>query len=212
MELVLQLGFVIGASLLLAVEPGPGFIKIAHETARGGKIAGRLAAIGMAVGALPHIALVAFGMMAILTQLPGLLWALKAAGGAYLIWQAASMARARPVREKPPDDGVADSAGRRSSFVGGFLLVALNPRTPVLYAAFLPLFLRTEVAMPVASQLLVLGGIVSMVFLVVDLFFVNFAQSAISRVRGWPRVVKWARYAGGSLMAAFGLRLILSRD
>ena len=218
MELAFHFVLLIGVSLTLAVEPGPGFVKIAYETGKGGKRAGYLAACGMAAGALPHIALVAFGMMAILAQLPGALWALKVAGGIYLIWQAVRMFSAKPTApveppamESGPDKG-RSGGGAGSSFKGGFLLVLLNPRTPATYAAFLPQFLATDAGMPIPVQLLAFGITVATVFLLVDLAFVRLAKRVTSRLGDSPILTRWGRRIGGSLMAAFGLRLILARD
>jgi len=212
MDLATYVGVFIGATVFLALEPGPGFIKLSSDAVQKGRIAATLAAFGMALGALPYIAIVSVGFDALVGAMPGMLAVLKFAGCAYLIWQASMLLRRRPGTDEA---ATGSHLGARPSLFrslsDGFLLVFLNPRTPVLYAAFPALFLRQDAVIAPGTQLLLLGVAVASIFLIVDLAFVALARSAGQRLRASSGVQRVARYVGASLLLLFGARLLFSR-
>jgi|GEM_PF-2502448 len=214
MDLLTYLALFVGASVFLAIEPGPGFVTLVGETARRGPLAAAFAALGMALGALPAVILVAVGLDALIAALPGALSLLKAAGAVYLVWQAAQLLRRPADTQRPAPADTAEGAGRptRNSLRAGALLVLLNPRTPALYAAFLPLFLRSDSGIPAHAQLLALGLGVIAVFLAVDLVFVAVASRIGARLADNATVGRVMRYLGASLLVLFGVRLLTSRD
>jgi threonine/homoserine/homoserine lactone efflux protein len=90
--------------------------------------------------------------------------------------------------------------------------VLLNPRTPALYSAVLPLFLREGTAWSVPVQLALIGLATASVFLAVDLAVVAVMHRLGTRLAAGPTVRRIVRYAGSSAFALFGLRLLLGRD
>jgi threonine/homoserine/homoserine lactone efflux protein len=209
MGLASHISLFVGITILVALEPGPGFVKLSAETARNGVRAARRAALGMALGALPHIAIVASGILVLIHNLPGLLTALKVVGFCYLAWQARLLLLERPLDADGPKRTTREM---RSSFTSGFFLVLLNPRTPIFYAAYLPLFLTHESAVAMSGQLLLLGVSVSAIFLAIDIVFIAFARRAASALGKSAMLRRVARYLGASLLGLFGLRLLLSRE
>lgn len=218
METAIYVGIFVGATVLFAAEPGPGFVKLSAETAGKGVRFARIAALGMALGALPHIAVVALGLHALITALPGALQVLKIVGFCYLAWQAWSLLRGRAAgedgRQQVAEAAREEGTGRRMwrSLRGGFLLVLLNPSRPTVYAAYLALFLRPEAAMPMSGQLFVIGISVVAICLVVDLIFIALARRATGRLAANALIRRIAKYLGASLLGLFGLRLLLSRE
>lgn len=205
----------LAVALSLALEPGPGFVKLAIETAAKGGASAVAAAAGMAAGAVPHVLLVSFGLDALADAMPDALSVARLIGGLYLVWLAVSLLRQGAGRgdlAAAPAGAGGPGSSRVRSLVGGVALVLLNPRTPVLYAAFLPLFVREQSAMAVQTQLMGLGLAVVGVFLLVDLAFVAVLRRAGPCLRAKAGLARLMRYAGASAFALFGLRLLFRDD
>ncbi|MEJ8573286.1 LysE family translocator [Microbaculum marinum] len=215
MDLASYLGLFVVATVFLALEPGPGFVRLAADTLRGGRRSGLLVAVGMALGAVPYVVIVALGINALIGAMPTALSALKVAGFAYLVWQAVGL-----LRDRPPDgasSALPDRAGTAprhlsGGLIGGLLLVLLNPRTPILYAVYLPIFVRQEATVGTGAQLLMLGAAVTIIFLMVDIGFVLMVHRVGRRLRNLPGLRRTARYLGASLLVLFGARLLLHRE
>jgi threonine/homoserine/homoserine lactone efflux protein len=218
MDTIVFLLVFLAAALSLAVEPGPGFFRLAAETTLHGRRKGMSAAAGMFAGALPYIIAVAFGLDRLLEAAPELLTVLRIAGGIYLVSLAVGMMR-RPTG-MPTDDSASGPALRKDArddnasrgMRGGFLLVFLNPRTPALYASFLPLFLDSGALIPPGLQLLCLGVGLASVFLIVDLVFVITAGRIGMRLSANGTARRIARAIAASALAVFGARLLLAKD
>ena len=218
MDIILLSLVFLAAALSLALEPGPGFVRLAVETTLYGRTRGLAVAAGMFLGALPYIIAVAFGLDRLLESVPGLLTVLRIAGGIYLVSLAFGMMRraSRTVQEDSATDFTGQKGVRYNvacpGLRGGFLLVFLNPRTPALYAGFLPLFLDNDAALPASLQLLCLGGSLAAVFLIVDLIFVITARRLGTRLSVNGTAQRIARTICASALALFGIRLLLARN
>jgi threonine/homoserine/homoserine lactone efflux protein len=206
-DLLLPLIF-LGAALLAALEPGPNFILLADETLRRGRSSGWKAALGIHAGAWPHILLAAAGLVTLLQIVPELLTALKWIAAAWLLWLAFQTITGGDVR----DNETAPSAPQKGAFRRGFTLVLLNPRTSLFFAGFPLLFVSHEAALPVASQILLFGGLTNLVFLAVDIVFVAIAVRAGSAIGLRPVHQRILRWLGGGILAGFALKLVAERD
>ena len=190
------------ASLLLAVTPGPGVLYIVTRSALDGRRHGLTSVLAVALGNLTNAIAAALGLAALFLASSLAFTTVKYAGAAYLVWLGCRMLFARHT------DGGA-SAVRRAPlaqvFRDGFLVAALNPKTTLFFAAFLPQFFGGP-ANPL-GQALALGAIFVAVAMVTDTLYALCA--------GWiaPRFANRARLGqrtGGSICIGLGLFAALS--
>ena len=218
MDSILFYGIFMLASVWVALEPGPGFVKLSTQAARRGTTSAFFSAFGMFAGALPYILLVATGLSWVIEVIPNLLTVLKIAGGLYLLWLAFDLLRKSKssqeeyVARGPDAADQSISTTSMMSFLGGFTLVILNPRTLVFYSAFLPLFLRSSIELPASTQLLLLGLGTSSIFLIIDMIFVLAISKYGEKIMQGRLVATVTRYIGATALSFFGLRLLLDRD
>ena len=146
------LGVFFGASVLLALSPGPDNFFVLLHSALHGRKAGMLIVLGLCTGLLGHTAAVALGLAALLAASETAFLVLKLCGAAYLLylaWQAfsapAQALAAEPARVQPG-----------SMYRRGIFMNLTNPKVAMFFLAFLPQF--TDPAQgAVARQVAVLG-------------------------------------------------------
>jgi threonine/homoserine/homoserine lactone efflux protein len=137
------------AALTLAISPGPNMIYLISRTISQGKRAGLLSLMGVICGFLMHIALVSFGLTALLLAVPLAYTVLKWIGVSYLLylaWQAVKPS-AKSVFETTtlPDDS------DWKLFSIGFLTNALNPKMAVFYLSLFPQFIHPQYGSPLTK-------------------------------------------------------------
>jgi threonine/homoserine/homoserine lactone efflux protein len=192
----------LGASLILAITPGPGVLYIVSRTMREGRKAGLASVCGIAVGNLGNAAAASIGLAAILAISRAAFAVVKFAGAGYLIFLGL-----KALRAKPSDD----SAGRpRPDFPGalfreGFFVALLNPKTALFFGALLPQFISPSA--PAFGQSLVLGCVFVSIAMCTDSIYVLTAAALASRIgRGlsaYSRFVSAATLIGLGVYAAF---------
>jgi threonine/homoserine/homoserine lactone efflux protein len=132
---------------------------------------------------------------------------LKLAGAAYLIWLGAALmlAKRRDEAAAPPPEA---KSGRRA-FLEGIAVEALNPKTAIFFAAFLPQFIDPSASAPIWLQFLTLGTVVNLLFSTTDVICVLLAGAAVERLRRSARAQLWMRRAGGAAIVGLGVKLAL---
>jgi threonine/homoserine/homoserine lactone efflux protein len=182
------------ASLVLAVTPGPAVIYIVTRSALHGRRHGIASVAGVAVGNLVNAWAAAVGLAALFAISAAAFTIVKIAGAAYLVWLGCRMLLAAA----PAADTAAPvSAPLRRIFREGVVVAALNPKTAMFFAAFMPQFISApEHAL---GQSLALG----LIFVVVA----GFSDCLYALAAGWlaPRVAggllhRSQRAAGGILI------------
>jgi threonine/homoserine/homoserine lactone efflux protein len=144
-----------GASVLLALAPGPDNVFVLLHSAVHGRRAGLLVVLGLCTGLLFHTAAVALGLAAVFAASSTAFTVLKLCGAAYLLYLAWGAWRA-PV-------GIADGGGAPAMTAGqtygrGVLMNLTNPKVAIFFLAFLPQFADPALG-PIALQILVLGAV-----------------------------------------------------
>ncbi len=188
------------AALALIVVPGPAVLYIVAQSIDGGRVAGLLSALGVAVGGLVHATAAAIGLSALLLSSATAFTAVKLAGAAYLIGLGLYTLF---VRKEDPADEVRRERRLRRSFAQGVIVNVLNPKTALFFIAFLPQFVDRD-AGSVAVQLLVLGLVFVALAVVSDSLWALAAGSAASRLRSSPRFLAARRYVSGSVFVGLG--------
>jgi threonine/homoserine/homoserine lactone efflux protein len=124
------------ASFVLCVTPGPGVTYIVTRSLTQGRRAGFGSVLGVALGNAVSATLAAFGLAAVLAASATVFHLVKYAGAAYLVYLGVKVLRSgeRPDAEAPRRD----QTGRIVR--DGLAVAALNPKTALFYAAFVPQF------------------------------------------------------------------------
>ena len=188
---------VIATAVLVAI-PGPNVALIVANSLRYGLASGITTVLGTTIGIAAQLCLVAAGLFALVEAAADVLAVLKWAGVVYLVWLGI-----RTWRKPPPDLGTVEP--RRTMFWRGALVAAVNPKTLMFNAAFLPQFIPADVS---AAGIMVVAAVYLGVLFAGDSLWAVFASSArplLGRFAGLTR-----RMTGGFLVAA-GIGLALAR-
>jgi threonine/homoserine/homoserine lactone efflux protein len=196
----LLLAFV-GASLLLALTPGPAVVYIVARTLAQGRACGLASVFGVALGNLANAVGAALGLAALFAVSSAAFTVVKWAGAAYLVYLGIRMWRTGPaLADAKPQVPV--QAFRRV-FRDGFVVALLNPKTTLFFAAFLPQFMDAH-GSPL-MQTLALGGVFVGVACCTDLFYVLAASFVAPRLSGAARHAVWGNRLAGTSVIGLGV-------
>lgn len=112
--------------------PGPDFVAVVRSSMGHGARAGLLTTLGVSVGLGMYAALSILGLSAILVEYQWLSWAVRLAGGSYLIFLGVRLLRAPPSQIDLDND---ETKARPNAFVFGFLVTLTNPKAMVVFAS-----------------------------------------------------------------------------
>ncbi|WNG95236.1 LysE family transporter [Mycobacterium sp. ITM-2016-00318] len=154
----------VGAAIAIAVSPGAGAIQSMATGLTHGVRRGYWSILGLEIGLMLQLALVAAGLGAVVTNSIVAFNVIKWIGVAYLVYLAVRQWRSATVdlREQV---GKAMGGGRLSLVVRGFLVNATNPKGLVFFLAVLPQFVVPTA--PLMPQYLAIGATMVGVDLVV---------------------------------------------
>jgi threonine/homoserine/homoserine lactone efflux protein len=146
------------AGLALAGSPGPATLSLAATGAAFGARRGLGYMIGIVIGMVGVMAIIATGVVGVLLALPGAAPVVSTLAAAYFVYLAVRIATAPPVAERTDQH-------RQPSFAGGVLLSLVNPKG---YAAMAALFsgfvlVRERLDLDVAAKMIVLVAIIAAV-------------------------------------------------
>ena len=113
--------------------PGPDFVAVVRSSMTYGTRAGLMTTVGVSMGLCLYATLSLLGLSAILIEYQWLTWAVRVAGGAYLIYLGIRLLRARP-QAIDLDQSASRRPGRRT-ILFGFLVTLTNPKAIVLFAS-----------------------------------------------------------------------------
>ena len=186
------------ATAVLVAIPGPNVALIVANSLRFGLREGAITVLGTTLGVALQLGLVVLGMAALIEFAAETLAWVRWAGVAYLVYLGV-----RTWRQPPNDLGGVDA--KPAVFWRACMIAAINPKTLLFNAAFLPQFLSTGGS---AAQFLWITAIFLSVLLLGDLLWAAFASSARQVLVRYGRFRN--RLTGGFLVAA-GIGLALSR-
>lgn len=175
----LWLAFV-GAAILIAVSPGAGAIQSMATGLTHGVRRGYWSILGLEIGLMLQLALVAVGLGAVVTGSIVAFNVIKWVGVAYLLYLAVRQWRTATV-DLGEQLSTPTSGGRGALVVRGFLVNATNPKGLVFFLAVLPQFVVPTA--PLLPQYLAIG--VTMV--AVDLVVMGLYSGLAVRLLRWMR-------------------------
>ena len=194
------------ASVVIILIPGPSVLFVIGRSLSLGRRAGVLSVVGNALGTVPAVLAVAFGVGAIVASSVVAFTIIKIIGAAYLVWLGVQAIRHR--HDHVPDTGrMPASAGKLLR--QGFIVGATNPKTIAFFVAVLPQFVAPS-AGPVWAQLLLLGVTFQTLALACDTVWAMVAGTARSWFARSPRRMSTLSGTGGVMMIGLGGSLALT--
>jgi threonine/homoserine/homoserine lactone efflux protein len=194
----------LGTMLIGAISPGPSFVFVVRISVARSRADGLAAAAGMGIGAATYGALGLVGLHALMTQAAWLYWALKIAGGLYLIYLAVMIWRhaAEPIAVT---EGAAVRSSPGRSALLGLATQLSNPKIVAVYGAVFAALLPPRAPLWLA-------------LILPPLLFVQetawYALVALAFSLPRPRAVylrakTWIDRTAGAIIGLLGLRLML---
>jgi homoserine/homoserine lactone efflux protein len=205
MPLETWLAFVV-ASWLISLSPGAGAISCMTAGMRYGYARATWNILGLQLGILFVLAIVAAGLGAIIAASTTLFTAIKWLGAAYLVYLGIQQWRApaAPVTEAGTDV----SGTPRQLVMRGFLVNATNPKGIVFMLAVLPQFI--DPALPQLPQYAICGATLFFTDLVVMSGYTGLAAKVLRLLRE-PHHVRWVNRTFGGLFVVAGAVLATFR-
>jgi len=192
----------LAAAIVLVIMPGPTVLFVVGRSLALGRRGGLLSVVGNAIGLVPIIVAVSFGVGAIVTQSVVLFTVIKIAGAAYLVYLGVQAIRHRSRRAEEVQVGAQGKSTLR--MLGeGFLVGVSNPKTIAFFVAVLPQFVAPEAGW-VPGQMLVLGAIFVVLALLSDGAWALLAGSARDWFARSPKRVERLGVTGGVMMIGLG--------
>ena len=185
------------ATAILVMIPGPNVALIVANSLRFGLRMGAVTVLGTTFGVALQLVAVVAGLAVIVELTAAALTWIRWAGVVYLVWLGINTWR-------QPAADLAAVVPAPTVFWRGCLVAAINPKTMLFNAAFLPQFASSGAA----GELALVAGIFLAVLLLGDLVWALFASSARPLLQRSSRSRN--RITGGFLVAA-GIGLALSR-
>lgn len=193
------------AFLVFAASPGPDNMTIVARTISHGAASGIAYGAGTVAGILIFLALAAFGLSIVASEMGAVMTVLRYAGAAYLIWMGVRLWTAEPiVPELQP------VSGRRSLltiFATGVALNLGNPKMPLFYLALLPNMVGASLD---PGDVAALAGVILAVEVVVIGGHVLLAERARKLLRT-PLAIRRVNRAAGGVMVGAGVVVVAAR-
>jgi threonine/homoserine/homoserine lactone efflux protein len=190
------------AGLALNVTPGPDMLYVAARSTSEGRAAGIVSALGIGIGTLVHITLVAGGLAALLQTVPAAYDGVRIAGGAYLFWLGIRALRAHRSLEiaKPQPRTLLAVFGQ------GVITNVLNPKVALFFVAFLPQFVDPSRGSP-AMQVVALGLLFDVQGTLVNFVVAMLASGAAARLARNDHARATLERLTGVVFIGLGIRL-----
>lgn len=200
---VLVVATTLALYLAAVVSPGPNFALVSRLAMSGSRNAGLGAAFGLAIVATCYAALTMSGLALILDRVAWLGRAIQIAGGCYLVYLGIAAWRSSGAGDTEHSDGAAKTS-LMSGLKVGLVVQSSNPKS---IAFFVGLY---AVAIPAGTPLWAKGAILAGGCLI-ELVWYGGVSIILSTGRAraiYKRFSSWIERAFGTLLAAFGIRLI----
>ena len=203
---MISLQFLLTA-FIVVIAPGTGVIYTLAIGLGRGRRAAVWAAFGCTLGIVPHLAMAALGLAAVLHASALLFQVVKFAGVAYLLWLAWQALRAGGSL-RVGEDRAAEPGWRTAR--RGALINILNPKLSIFFLALLPPFLSgaPETA---TAEMVQLGALFMALTFAVFILYGVFAAAAREWVLTSERAMRWFNRGVAAAFALLAARLAAER-
>lgn len=206
METLTTLAGILAVLFIGVISPGPSFVLVARTAIGNSRTAGVASALGMAAGACLLCIVALLGLHAVLQQVPLAYWALKLAGGVYLLYLAFKIWQGAKTPLVLGDAEPLNRAGLLRHFLIGAGTMLSNPKAAVVYgvifAALLPATPSSALNLALPPSVFVLEG---SWYLLVAL-----ALSSARPRQTYLRAKTGIDRATGAVLGLLGIKLLLS--
>ncbi len=199
----------VAASMAIIVVPGPSVLFTLARGVAWGRTVAVLTVLGNSLGTLVLSAVVAVGLGPLLSRSHPLSVALQIAGGLYLGWLGIGAYRHRHAHAAAMAQREGTKPAVPSIVRQGFTVGILNPKSLVFFAAVFPHFVEPARG-SVTVQLLVLGGLFSVMAFASDSTWGLIAGTAREWLAGSTRRLVSLRVAGATVMVCLGALIVTS--
>jgi len=199
----------LAAAIVLVVMPGPTVLFVVGRSIALGRRVGLLSVLGNAMGLIPVVVAVAFGVGALVMQSEIVFTILKFVGAGYLVYLGIQAIRHRKQAAEAMQNGSRAPKSTLRVLGEGFLVGVSNPKAIAFFVAVLPQFVAPEVGW-VPGQMLLLGGIFVGMALISDGTWAFAAGTARDWFARSPKRVERLGATGGVMMIGLGGVLALT--
>lgn len=188
--------------LMAAISPGPAVLMAARTGLSEGLRTGAYLAAGIGAGAVVWASAALFGLNIVFQAAPTLLWGMKIAGGAYLLWMGWKMIR----HASDPMDLNSEGKPPRAplqAFRLGLVTQLVNPKPAILFSA---MFVGT---VPAGTPVWVYAALLTVIFLNECLWNIAVARVfSLERTRrGYISLKTLIDRVFGGMLALLGLKI-----
>jgi len=192
-----ELASLVIATTVLVIIPGPNVALIVANSLQRGFRMGAMTVLGTTAGVALQLAFVVGGLAALVELAADTLTWIRWAGVIYLIWLGIRTWR-------KPAANLEEVTASPLMFLRGCMLAAVNPKTLLFNAAFLPQFVGTGSA----SQFALVGAVFLGVIFIGDLAWALFASSARTLLTRYSRS---RNKIAGAFLTTAGIGLAFAR-
>lgn len=206
----------LGALYLAAlIIPGPNLLLLTHTAASSSRRAALGVALGITTGTFLWVAVAVFGVQQIFAALPTLHLALKAVGGAYLLYLAFGMFRAlwltrgasaSPSAETQPAPAKLVDESRLTYFRRGLLTNLTNPKSLAFWTSVAVVSIDPNATLTTRIAAVLMVGLMGFAWHVALAYVFSTAPAQRAYLRAKPALL----LVTGTVMTIFGGRLLLS--
>ncbi|WP_157016153.1 LysE family translocator [Mesorhizobium xinjiangense] len=181
--------------------PGPDFIAVVRASMMRGTAAGLMTTVGVAIGLGFYAAVSMLGLSAVLTQYEWLAWAVRVAGGCYLIYLGIRllMTKSAEIDISREERGV-----RGNALLLGLFVTLTNPKAIVLFASVF----ATSVTASTPGWLMALMIVLVTGCALAWYSFVSLCMSSGPVVRSLSSAKHWVERAAGVCFVGIGTRIL----
>jgi threonine efflux protein len=192
--------------LLAILSPGPNFLLITQAAVERSRWHATVVGLGLTAASLVWASLALTGLSVLFEMVPSLQTGIRIAGAAYLIYLGIRLWRARAV--KPDAPGEPEAGAAQGAFLRGFATGILNPKSLAYFASIFVLFVPADAPIGVSLAALAIVAIDNLV--VYGLAAALFSTPVVRK--GYLALRRPIDRVCGTLMVAFGAKLIFSRN
>lgn len=195
----------IALAVTATVSPGPDTALVISQTARRGRRAGLMVALGIGLGNFWYALLFGFGLMSLLAAQPTVFLIVKLVGAAYLAWIGLKMVRSALAGVQ--HDAVATPSS--APLLQGFVTNILNPKIALFFLAAIPQFAGNGPDAPmIGVALIVINGVINMLWLSIVAFGVDRAGARFQQ----SQIMRWLEGVIGVGLMGIAVRVAFSRN
>ena len=200
-----------GASIVLALIPGPSLLFMIGRAISAGRREALLTVVGNGFGLFTQMVGVAAGLGPLVAASATAYLVLKVAGALYLVWLGIGAVRHRRALSAELDTELAEAARTPAihALRKGYVVGVTNPKTVVFFAALLPQFVD-RTAGPAWVQIVVLGAMFTVIAISSDSTIALIAGRARDWFASSPRRMERVGGTGGLMMMGLGVGLLFT--